>query len=73
MVVLDTGVILDRVRRKQDISDNVAVVTVIEYPPVLTYAVSKSEVYCKKRAYGFYGLRDWRRRSSSSRLMLRIN
>jgi len=45
LVVLDTGVVLDRVRRKQGISENVTVVSVVEWPPLLRYAGFEGKVY----------------------------
>jgi len=45
LVVLDTGVVLDRVRLGQGISENVAVVSVVEWPPLLRYARFRGRVY----------------------------
>ena len=45
MVVLDTGVVLDRVRLGQEIPENVSIVSVIEWPPLLKYAKFSGRVY----------------------------
>ncbi|MDH5686560.1 MAG: type II toxin-antitoxin system VapC family toxin [Candidatus Bathyarchaeota archaeon] len=45
MVVLDTGVVLDRVKLKKEVPENVTVVSVVEWPPLLKYAKFRGKVY----------------------------
>ena len=48
MVVVDTIVIIDRNRERSDIEENIAVITVIEYPLILNYIKFKGKVYYPK-------------------------
>lgn len=45
MVVLDTGVILDRIRKRLDIGEDVTVISAIEYPPILEYIGFRGKVF----------------------------
>jgi len=45
LVVLDTGVVLDRVKLKKEVPENVTVVSVVEWPPLLKYAKFRGKVY----------------------------
>lgn len=48
MAVLDTSVILDKIRKKEDIRENITVVSMIEYPPILRYIGFKGKIYYPK-------------------------
>lgn len=48
MVVLDTNVILDRIKGRSNIRENVTVVSVIEFPLILKYVKFKGKVYYPK-------------------------
>jgi len=48
LVVLDTNVILDRIKGKSNIQENVTVVSVIEFPLILKYVKFKGKVYYAK-------------------------
>lgn len=48
MVVLDTSVILDRIKGKSEIQENVTAVSVIECPLILKYVKFKGKVYYPK-------------------------
>ncbi len=37
MVVLDTSVIIERVKRKEEIRENITAVTFVEYPKIVYY------------------------------------
>ncbi|OYT34111.1 DNA-binding protein, partial [Archaeoglobales archaeon ex4484_92] len=37
MVILDTSVVIDRVKRREEISENLTVVTFVEYPKIVFY------------------------------------
>ena len=37
MPVLDTSVIIDRIRRGEEINENITEISVLEYPPILRY------------------------------------
>lgn len=37
MVVLDTSVIIERVKRKEEIREDITVVTFVEYPKIVRY------------------------------------
>lgn len=45
MVVLDTGVVLDRIKGRKDIRENVTAVSVIEFPPILEYSGFQGNVF----------------------------
>ncbi len=45
MVVPDTGVVLDRLRERQDTRENVTIISTIEYPPILEYTGFRGRVF----------------------------
>ena len=48
MVVLDTNVIIDRIKGKANIQENVTAISVIEFPLTLKYVKFKGKVYYPK-------------------------
>ncbi len=49
MPVLDTNVIIDRIRREKEINENITEISVLEYPPVLKYQKFNGRIYYLKR------------------------
>ncbi|BAD86184.1 predicted nucleic acid-binding protein, containing PIN domain [Thermococcus kodakarensis KOD1] len=44
MVVIDTNIVIRRVKAGEEIRENITEVTVVEYPPVITYRKFHGEV-----------------------------
>ncbi|ALL01410.1 hypothetical protein Pyrde_1364 [Pyrodictium delaneyi] len=53
MTILDTSVVIDRVRARQQIPEDIVEVTVLEYPPILAYREFTGSIVLVER-------RDWR-------------
>ncbi len=45
MVILDTSIVIERVRRKEEISEGITIVTVVEFPRVLEYKGFRGTIY----------------------------
>ncbi len=50
MPVLDTSVLIDKIRRGEVIQENITEITVLEYPPVLKYPKFYGRIYYLKRS-----------------------
>lgn len=53
MTILDTTVVIDRVRKRLVIPENISEVTIVEYPPILSYPRFKGKIYLVER-------KDWK-------------
>lgn len=52
MAILDTSIIIDKLKNNEQISDNITEVSVIEYPPILSYAkFSGKDIFDPKEGY----------------------
>lgn len=49
MPVLDTSVLIDKIRKNEEILENITEITVLEYPPVLKYPKFRGKIYYLKR------------------------
>jgi len=49
MSVLDTNVLIDKIRRNEEIHDNITEITVLEYPPILKYLKFHGRIHYLKR------------------------
>ncbi|RLI76365.1 DNA-binding protein [Archaeoglobales archaeon] len=49
MPVLDTNVLIDKIRRSEKINENITEITVLEYPPILKYSKFYGRIYYLKR------------------------
>jgi len=49
MPILDTSVLIDKIRRKEEILENITEITVLEYPPILKYQGFHGKIYYLKR------------------------
>ena len=45
MPVLDTSVLIDKIRKNEEILENITEITVLEYPPVLKYPKFRGKIY----------------------------
>jgi len=45
MVVLDTSVVIDKVRKQEEVRENITVVTLTEYPKISGHPLFKGRVY----------------------------
>jgi len=45
MVVLDTSIVIDKVSRREEVEENITVVTLIEYPKISGHPLFKGKVY----------------------------
>jgi len=45
MVVLDTNVVIEKIRSKQEILENITEITVLEFPPTLKYQKFYGKIY----------------------------
>lgn len=49
MSVLDTSVLIDRIRENDEIMDNITEITVLEYPPILKYPKFRGRIHYLRR------------------------
>ncbi len=49
MPVLDTSVLIDKIRKGEEIHDNISEISVLEYPPVLRYDRFSGRIYYVRR------------------------
>jgi predicted nucleic acid-binding protein len=49
MPVLDTSVLIDKAKREEDIHENIAEISVLEYPSILKYQKFYGKIYYLKR------------------------
>lgn len=49
MVVIDTNIIIKRVKDKQEIKENITEISIIEYPSILNYNKFKGRIYLLER------------------------
>jgi predicted nucleic acid-binding protein len=49
MPVLDTNILIEKIRRNEEIRENITEVTVLEYPPVLKYLKFYGKIYYLRR------------------------
>ncbi|WP_233437686.1 DNA-binding protein [Candidatus Korarchaeum cryptofilum] len=49
MPVLDTNILIEKIRRNEEIWENITEVTVLEYPPVLKYLKFYGKIYYLRR------------------------
>jgi len=49
LAILDTSIIIDKLKNNEQISDNITEVSVIEYPPILSYAKFSGKIFLIQR------------------------
>ena len=49
MPVLDTSVLIDKIKRNEEIHENITEISVLEYPPILKYQKFYGRIYYLKR------------------------
>ena len=50
MPILDTNVLIDKIRRCEEIHKNITEITVLEYPPILKYPKFYGKTYYLRRS-----------------------
>jgi predicted nucleic acid-binding protein len=49
LAILDTSIIIDKLKNNEQISDNITEVSVIEYPPILSYTKFSGKIFLIQR------------------------
>jgi len=49
LVIVDTNIIIKRVKNRQEITENITEISAIEYPPILNYDKFKGHIYLLER------------------------
>jgi len=44
-MILDTSIVIDKVKDKEEIFDNITIITLIEYPPIKNYKKFYGKIY----------------------------
>ncbi len=50
MSVLDTSVLIDKIKNNSDIRENITEITVLEFPPIIKYSKFHGRIYYLKRS-----------------------
>ena len=50
MPVLDTNILIEKIRKKEEIWENATEITVLEYPPILKYLKFYGKIYYLRRS-----------------------
>jgi hypothetical protein len=53
LAILDTSIIIDKLKNNEQISDNITEVSVIEYPPTLSYAKFSGKIFLIQRRISY--------------------
>lgn len=44
-MILDTSIVIEKVKKKEEINENITSITLIEYPPIKDYEKFKGKIY----------------------------